>query len=355
MLFSDTKVRIIAKKTRETIVFFILFIIFAAVNDISIIICTDSEELPEFQASDFFHSSELFRIYKDTPRHRPVMVVARCAEGRVAAHLLAVIRRRSWLVPPFLLWHCRIVGEGDYTGFEEHRDELFNLMMTELVKWMPVHVEYIELSNFTSKMFGYKTLSGLGFFAVNWLNIHNSLHSKSPEERISAKLLGRINGAIAKGVETHEVRTEKEFADFVHLLKAHNYFKPKRFIPDATFFRKVVESGCGKLLITTYNDTTIGCCAYAVSKGNAYLWYAAYLRKSYLRLYPAEVTVWNAIKTAYEDGCQHFCFLDVGLPYRANKLRDFILGYGGKPVSAFRWFRCRYKWLNRILTHVWSF
>ena len=42
MLFSDTKVRIIAKKTRETIVFFILFIIFAAVNDISIIICTDS-------------------------------------------------------------------------------------------------------------------------------------------------------------------------------------------------------------------------------------------------------------------------------------------------------------------------
>ena len=355
MLFSATKVRIIAKKLRESIDFYVLFIIFAAVNDVSIIVYTNREELPELQSRDFFHSSELFHIYEDTPRHSPFMVVARCADGRVAAHLLAVVRRRSWFVPPFFMWHCRILGEGSYSGFEEHRDELFNLMMTELVKRMPAYVEYIELSHLSSKMFGYKTLSGLGFFAVNWMNIHNSLHSRTPEERVSPKLLKRINDAIAKGVETHEVRTEDEFEDFVRLLKAHNFFKLKRFIPDAAFFRRVVESGHGRLLVTRYNNTTIGCCAYAITKGNAYLWYAAYLRKSYLRLHPAEVTVWNAIKKAYDEGCQHFCFLDVGLPYRANKLRDFILRFGGKPVSAFRWFRFRYKWLNRILTHVWSF
>ena len=324
-------------------------------NDISIIVCTNSVELADLGIGDFFHSSELFRIYEKTPRHSPIMVVARCADGRVAAHMLAVVRRRSWVVPPFLMWHCRILGEGDYVGFEDRRDELFNMMMTELVKNLPVHVAYVELSHLSTKMFGYKTLTRLGFFAVNWMNIYNSLHSKTPEERISPKLMLRINEAMANGVQTFEVETDDDLDDFIRLLKVHNITKPKRFIPDAVFFKRLVKSNSARLLVTRYHNNTIGCCAYVMSKGNAYLWYFGSLRKSFLRLYPAEVTTWNAIKKAYADGCQHFCFLDVGLPYRANKLRDFILRFGGKPVSAFRWFKFRYAWINRILSHVLSF
>lgn len=324
-------------------------------KDVSIIVYNSGEELPAFESTDFFHSVELFHTYEETPCHSPMMVVARGADGNILAHLLAVVRRRAWFLPPFMMWHCRIVGEGDYTGNEDRCEELFDMMMAELVRRMPVHVAYIEMSHLSSKMFGYKTMSRLGFFAVNWMNIYNSLHSKTPEERIMPQTMKRINEAMARGVETHEVATEEELEDFVKLIKAHNFFKPKRFIPDIAFFRRVKESGYARLLITKYKDANIGCCAYALTKNNAYLWYAAYLRKTYLRLYPAEVTTWNAIKTAYNEGCQHFCFLDVGLPYKTNPLREFILKFGGKPMSALRWFKFRYNWLNRILTHIWSF
>ena len=66
------------------------------------------------------------------------------------------------------------------------------------------------------------------------------------------------------------------------------------------------------------------------------------------------MTIWGAIKRAYDEGCDHFCFLDVGLPYRKNKLRDFILGFGGKQVSSLRWFRFRYSFINRILSRIFS-
>lgn len=354
MLFLSTKIRIIVKKTLESIVFYVLFIIFAAMNDVSVIVYTSRDELPKLDSADFFHGMELFNIYMETPRHSPLMAVAKCSDGRVLGQLLAVVRRRSSWLPPFFMWHCRIVGEGCYFGEEERRDELFGLMMAALVKHLPVRVAYVELSHSSSKMFGYKALRLLGFFPVSWMNIHNSLHSKTPEERINEKMLQRIDEAMDKGVHTRNVETEADFKDFMRLLKAHNFLKIKRFIPDEIFFRRMAVSGHCRLLITRYRNATIGCCAYAISRGNAYLWYAAFLRKSYLMLHPADVTIWNAIKQAYDEGCKHFCFLDVGLPYRANKLRDFLLKFGGKPISAFRWFKFRYGWINNLLARIWS-
>lgn len=323
-------------------------------NDVSAIVYTSRDELPKLDAGDFFHSADLFDIYCETPRHSPLMVVARRTDGTVCGHLLAVVRSRSSWMPPFLMWHCRILGDGCYYEGNDSRDAIFGVMMTALVKHLPARVAYIELSNSSAKMFGYKALRSLGFFHVNWMNIHNSLHSKAPEERLGQKQLQRIEEAMQKGVSTTEVKSDDDFHDFMHLLKAHNFLKLKRFIPNEIFFKRVAQSGCCRLLITRYHGATVGCCAYAISQGNAYLWYAAFLRKSYMLLRPADVTIWNAIKKAYDEGCQHFCFLDVGLPYRANKLRDFFLRFGGKPISAFRWFKFRYNWINVLAARIWS-
>ena len=322
-------------------------------NDLSIMIYTSGMEIPELGGSDFFHSTELFHIYERTPRHSPLMAVAKYADGREAGHMLAVVRRRSSWLPPFLTWHCRIEGEGEYADRSES-SEVFDRLVEELMRKMPVRVLYVEFSHLSTKMFGYKTLRRFGFFPVSWLNIHNSLHSKSPEERVNKKLLKRVTASQEKGVETHAVADEEEFKDFMRLLKAHNYTKLKRYIPDTVFFREVWKSGYGKLYVTKYHNTVIGCCAIAVSKNNAFLWYAAFKRKSYHWLHPAEVTIWNVIKEAYSDGYDHFCFLDVGLPYSKNKYRDMIMKYGGKQVSAFRWFVTRTGWLNSLLSRIWS-
>lgn len=84
------------------------------------------------QCEDFFHSMRLFRIYEQTPRHRPLMVAVMCG-NEIVAHLLAVVSYRWTLLPPYLYMHCRVIGEGDYSCEEYARqEELFGLMLNTL-------------------------------------------------------------------------------------------------------------------------------------------------------------------------------------------------------------------------------
>ena len=52
-------------------------------------------------------------------------------------------------------------------------------------------------------------------------------------------------------------------------------------------------------------------------------------------------------------GRQHIRFLDVGLPFRKNPYRNFILRFGGKEVSTYRWFRISIRWVNALASWLW--
>ena len=311
-----------------------------------------SAELPAMDCGNFFHSAALFGIYESTPRMRPLMVVASDGAGRVLAHLLAVVRRRSWALPPFFYSHCIVLGEGEYAAGAD-REVLFGRMLGALTRRLQGRVLYIEFSHLGSKMFGYAKFRGCGFFPIHWLNVHNSLHSRKPEERLSAKMRRRIERVCRKDVATAEVAGEADLEAFGHLLKRHNRLKPKRYIPDMNFFRELLKTGNGKLFLTKHKGRVVGCCACVFSAGNAYLWYSAALRKSYARLHPLTATVWNAIKYAHENKYAHMCFMDVGLPFQRNPYREFILQFGGKPVSTYRWFRFSFKWVNALLAWLY--
>ena len=181
------------------------------------------------------------------------------------------------------------------------------------------------------------------------MSIHNSLHSKPAEERIGDKLKKKLHNAIKRGVRTEEATSDADVDRFIKLLHNHNLLKPKRYIPANKFFHLIKNSDDCHLLLTKYNSKSIGCAALIYSKGNAYLWYSAFLRKTYMKLHPDDITLWNAIKKAQDDGCAHIVFLDVGLPFRRNSLREFILRFGGKPVSTYRWFFFTNPWLNNLL------
>jgi hypothetical protein len=109
----------------------------------------------------------------------------------------------------------------------------------------------------------------------------------------------------------------------------------------------------GRLSLTKYKTHAIGCSAVVFSQQQAYLWYTAFRRKSFAWLHPAEATVWNAIDDAYRRGCEHIFFMDVGLPYSKNPFREFILSFGGKPVSTYRWFRCSISWVNKFFSWLY--
>ena len=313
------------------------------------------EELPPLDDTNFFHSRRFFQICRESPRQKPYMVVVTDEKGEVVSHLLGIIRFRTFLFP--LLVHCRVLGEGVYYNKVEgenvegarNEDQLFGLMLEALTKALNNRTTYIEVSNLSQKMTGYKQLKQQQYFPVNWMSIHNSLHSHAPEERISEKLQKRIDNARAKGVTTNVVQTEEDFRAFSKLLRKHNFWKPKRYIPDDVFFKKIMEGEDGRLFVTKYHQRVIGCAAVVYSEGNAHLWYSAFRRKSYIAVHPDVMTIWDAMQDCYQRGCQHICFMDVGLPFQKNPFREFILRFGGKEQSTFRWFRFSIRWVNGLL------
>lgn len=317
-------------------------------------IYTRAEQLPAVEENSFFHSRLLFSICSSTLRMKPYMVVCTDAEGNVVSHLLANVRYRTSFLPPFLFMQCRVVGEGIYVESEFRKDELFGEMLTALTHRMNKKTLYIEFSNLSQKMFGYKQFRQNNYFPVHWMSIHNSLHSKTPEERITEKMMRRIENAYARGVTCQTVETQDDLKAFNKLLRQHHWLKPKRYIPDEQFFIKLRDTSQCQLFVTKFHNHVIGCSACVYSGTDAYLWYTAYRRKTYISLHPDAVTIWHAIKYAHEQGYDHINFLDVGLPFQKNPYREFILRFGGKPVSTYRWFSCSIRWINAVLKFIYK-
>lgn len=323
-------------------------------KEANIWIVSKSEKLPAFESHNFFHSLELFRILEETPGHTPYMAFATRPDGTIAAHMLAIVRRRGSFIPPYLFTQGRIYGEGEYED-DIDKEVVFGEMLEAITKeFKNKFCLYIELSDVSKKMFGYRFFRQNKYFPVPWQEVKNSLHSMDPAERISEEMAAQINKISEReDVDTHEVKSAEELHQFYTLLHNHCRFKFRRFIPPEKFISELDASPSGKVFVMKYKGKIIGGCLCVYSGGNAYLWYQASLRKRYPSVRPRMFTIWHAIKNAYENNYAHFNFLDVGLPFSKNLYREFILSFGGKPVAKYRWFRFSISWLNDLLRWVY--
>jgi hypothetical protein len=322
---------------------------FAPVNEeLRIEIIERSELLPPMENRHFFHGREYFCILEKTRGQKPYMVVARRGD-RIVAHLLASLRRRGSLIPPYLFTQGRIYGEGEYADGED-RELLFSMMLEAITRKLQRKIcLYIEFSNLSQKMFGYKYFRQQGYFPVHWMEVHNSLHSREPEERLNENMIQRIERIGEAGVEVSVVEDFSQFRDFHRMLYRFFSLKVRRYLPPARLFAELLKSRQARLFCTRHHGQTIGGCACVYDDENAYLWYIASKSKSHPKLHPETATVWAAIQDAHERHFRHFRFMDVGLPFRHNRYRDFILSFGGKEVSTYRWFRFSFSWLNRVI------
>ncbi len=326
-------------------------------NVFEVNIYAKSEELPTtLLAGNFFHSQELFRIAELTHGNSPYMAVA-TEKGcpAVLGQLLVIVQRRGNFLTPYLYTHAHAHGEGEYAGGVD-ADSLFRLMLTAITTRLQNRLcLYIEFSGLSRKMFAYRHFRQLGYFPVAWQEVHNSLHSMTPEQRISDKLLQRIGKLHDKGVNFHIARSDEEIKKFHTLLTRYYFLKPRRYIPPLQYFKELAASKNAMVCVTTYKGRkVIGGCACVFSKGDAYLWYLGAKRKTYAPLHPSLMTVWFALKYAHEHGARHMCFMDAGLPFRKNFFREFILRFGGKPVAKYRWFKFHSRPINWLLRWIYK-
>lgn len=310
-----------------------------------------SKELPELTCRNFLHSTELFGIVERSSGQTPYMVVAFDTNGNVVAHLLALVRRRGSLLPPYLFTQGRIYGEGEYEDTCSDKEKVFGMMLNAITrKFRHRLCLFVEFSDLSQKMFGYRYFRSNGYFYVNWQEVHNSLHSRHPAERLTPKTKRRIDYATSQGVSVTIAKTERQIRDFFDILNRKPWLNFRRFIPPYEQFLEMALSNNADIFVTTYKNRIIGGCACTYSEGNAYLWFLATRSKRYINLHPDHITLWHAILHAYKRGESHFRFLDAGLPTRTNPYRSFILSFGGKPVGKYRWFRFSFGWINRLLS-----
>lgn len=322
---------------------------------IKVDIISKSAELPQMTYGNFFHSAELFSIIERSPDQTPYMAIAYNEQGRIEGHMLAMVRRRGSLLPPYLFTQGRIYGEGDYESICEDKETAFGMMLHALTeRFRRKLCLFIEFSDLSQKMFGYRYFRKNGYFSVNWQEVHNSLHSLSPEERLSSKAAKYIEAAKAKDVSVRPTTDKKEIRKFYGILRANNRLNFRRLIPPLRQFIDLSKSKNTKIFVTTYRNKIIGGCACVFTNNNAYLWYHATQKKRHLHLHPNYLTIWEAIKYAYEHEYRHFCFLDAGLPTPGNLHRNFILTFGGKPVTKYRWFRFSIPYINKLLNYLFK-
>lgn len=284
---------------------------------------------------------------------QPYMIVVTDNQDRIVAHMLAMLRRRGAWIPPYIFTQGRIYGEGCYRD-EEHKSEIFSMMLDAITSEFHKHLcFYIEFSNISKKMFGYKYFRNNHYFPVPWMQIHNSLHSKPPEERLTDKTLEKISQLKKYEMSIKKASTPAEIHAFYKLLKSYNRFRFQRYIPHEDFFQEFAfREECG-IFVTYYKKHIVGGSAVIVSNNNAYIWFEASKKKLYQHIHPDLYTTWEVIKHSAEIKCDHVYFMNVGLPFKRSSSREFILNFGGKPVSTYRWFRFTFDWLNRLLT--WCF
>ncbi len=312
-------------------------------------------KLPPLPGKNLFHSVELFHVYEQTPGYDPYMIVT-FEKGLPIACLLAVIRKSVRHFPPSIIKRCEVYGEGDYFS-GKNQEELFGTMLTHLTQIVSQCCFLIEIRNLNNPLFAYKHFRANGFFPTNWLRIHNSLHSKSPEMRLSASRKRQIKRAEKNGATLHIAETEEEIRNFAKMLHNNYSAKIQKHFPDKRFFQQAIlqnrkKEFC-KIFLVKYNEKIIGGSVCLFSNQNAYLWFSGGMTKRYPLQYPGVMAVWKALTYAYEQGYQHMEYMDVGLPFKKHGYRNFILRFGGIQHNTHRWFRFRWNWLNKLLTKIY--
>lgn len=314
-----------------------------------------SKNIPDLPGSNFFHSKELFIVYENTKNYYPILVVATDGD-RVLGKLLTAIRRDTALFYlPISIKKCEAYGCGEYFCEKEENEKLFGMILEHLSNEAIKKCFLMEFRNLGNALVGYKYFKENDFFAINWLRVQNKFkEDESIEKHFSQSRIRQIKKALEMGAEIIEVTSYEEVYQLSRTL--HKIYSPqiRKHYPGIEFFQHLKKTSnangtkLAAIYVVKYKNKIIGGSACAFTGNKAYLWFSGGMRKTYNSLSPGVLAVWGALKYAKESGYEALEFMDVGLPFKRHNYREFVLRFGGQQSSTRRWFRFRWKWLNKL-------
>lgn len=317
------------------------------------------EELPPMEESNFFHCASSFDWYSNSPTYIPFMLVAFDGDKPVAA-LFAIIMRRNRFFRGSLFKRCFITQQPSFFNENLSQIDIFQDLITHLVKEVRHKVFLIRYDNLGNAIFGYKGFRENKFYSVKWINIRNSLQRKRKIwDQLSASRKNQVHKALKRGVMMEEFVAEENLPEIYKLIHDTNNKKISRRFPPypyfENFFCHYVKKGKGKILLTRYQGKIIGGAILGFENNTTvYCLYYWGKSKRYKTLYPTIFTIYSAMKLAEEQGFHYFDFMDVGFLNKNAGRSRFLLQFGGKQRATRRWYRFNWGLLNFFANKIYD-
>ncbi len=321
---------------------------------------TKGDKLPELIDGTVMHSAFIFRTTEKLSSCKPYMLVAYDEEGKEIGHLMITRRNSFTLLPPHIKFWYTINGEGVYRKECPDRERIFSGFLNKVFGMFDIRHSYIEIQDIEDSRFAYGTLSGHDFVPIRDQRMYISIHSKSPQERISRAYRAHIRKAEKTGVTYRQATGKEEIETGLRLLKNYYRSKTRRKLPPQKSLEELLtdrnseNSGNAKLFIVYFKGKAIGSSICIYDKKRAYLAYSCGLRKRYPLQYPGIMAIWAALKDAYDNRFPHFEFLEARNLSRIHyNFRHTLLNYGCKQVGTFKWYHYKWNLLNKILRAIY--
>lgn len=317
------------------------------------------EDLPQLPDVNFFHNSGSFDLYKNVPYYTPLMIV--CFENdEPIASMFAHIMRINRFLNTSIFRRCYVSQKPAYFKKDLPKEDIFEKLLTCLMKELKHRVLYIEIRHLGDPIFGYRAFRNNHFFSVKWINIKNSLQRKrNIWHQLSRTRRNQVNKAKRKGVYIEELTKESELVSIYKLIDKNIHWKFSHRFPPFTyfenFFYSFVMKDKGKVFITKYEDKVIGGMIVGLHKEKiAYSLYYWGKTKTYKNLYPTIYTVWYAMTYAEQNGYKYFDFMDSGYIHESAGKPRFILQFGGKQHATRRWYKFSWNWINYLASKFYE-
>ncbi len=319
----------------------------------------NKEELPPLNDVKFFHFVTSFDWNKNISYYKPLMFIVFRDNKPIASMFALIMRVNRFLYGSSLFKRCYISQQPSFFVEDINKIEIFDLLISSLVKEVENKVYFIEYRNLGDAVFGYKGFRENGFYSIKWINVRNSLQRKRKIwEQLSSTRRNQVNKAKRKGVVLEEVTSYEKLPEIYRLIdksrnwKISNKFPPYQYFEN--FFNNYVADGKGKILISRYNEKIIGGIILGFEQKTVYVLYFWGKEKSYKLYYPTVFTIYSAMEMAEKEGYDYFDFMDSGyLNINAGKPR-FLLQFGGKPKATRRWYRFNWRLLNFFAKKIYD-
>lgn len=306
----------------------------------------------------FFHYISSFDWHKDISYHKPLMLVAYDKEEPVAA-MFAVIMRINRIFHGSFFKRCHISQQPAFFQEDLPEIEIFNLLISRLVKEVKNKTYLIKYKNLGNAIFGYKGFRENKFYSVKKINIRNSLQRKRKIwHQLTSTRKNQVNKAIRKGVKLEELTSEEMLPELYTLIekakswKITNRFPPYQYFEN--FFHYYIKQGKGKILLTRYQDKIIGGAILGFEKDTVYCLYYWGKIKTYQTLYPSIFTIYSAMQKAEDNGFRYFDFMDSGFLNEYTGRPRFLLQFGGKQRATRCWYRINWKIVNFFANKIYD-